>query len=463
MDLPTRNFTFFRTAVFVRHLFSSAVDCADFGKTAKHLFRGTKSVILACLLVIRLIFLTVIHIWRKLNAIRRAMFINESPESCRVSEAVEQNDSDGYTVSNQYTPCRTGKKLKNKDDFDIVDLMNERYSTKLDLMNTEFKCTNMEIEMKNISNENQLLKQRIAQLEEIREKENSRHKTIEIGINEELKNMKILMDRELSDFRARNERVEKKMETLEETRDQQKSSHTSNEIEIKVENEYMKILMDKELFDLRVKNEQMEQQLKTLKEISDQKNCYCKNIETGLKVDIKNLKILVDSELSDLRDRNKLMEHRMKTLEDSNLDIVSVQRKNSETNNVLSKKLEGKPPVDAMERIFFENKLIVQTLKKTKQEISSLKSKILKVKSNCKIKNTHKKDFDKILTEFNSLVCHMNNKFKYLENNLSSITRNTNKLNRRYDSHKMRLEMIESDMKNSMKTPMMNPEKAFQQ
>jgi hypothetical protein len=27
--------------------------------------------------------------------------------------------------------------------------------------------------------------------------------------------MKILMDRELSDFRARNERVEKKMETLE--------------------------------------------------------------------------------------------------------------------------------------------------------------------------------------------------------------------------------------------------------
>jgi hypothetical protein len=29
----------------------------------------------------------------------------------------------------------------------------------------EFKCTNMEIEMKNISNENQLLKKRIAQLE----------------------------------------------------------------------------------------------------------------------------------------------------------------------------------------------------------------------------------------------------------------------------------------------------------
>jgi hypothetical protein len=34
-----------------------------------------------------------------------------------------------------------------------------------------------------------------------------------------------------------------------------------------------------------------------------------------------------------------------------------------------------------MERLFSENKLIVQTLKKTKQEISGLKSKILKVKS----------------------------------------------------------------------------------
>jgi hypothetical protein len=112
-------------------------------------------------------------------------------------------------------------------------------------------------------------------------------------------------------------------------------------------------------------------------------------------------------------------------------------------------KLIGKLPIDAMERLFSENKFIVQSFKKTKQEISGLKSKILKVKSktlfnifivikqndsetngrnlilgNCRIKNTRKKDFDKILTEFHSLVCYMNNKFKYLENNLSSITSN---------------------------------------
>jgi hypothetical protein len=35
------------------------------------------------------------------------------------------------------------------------------------LCSAEFKCTNIELEMKNISNENQLLKQRMQQLEGI--------------------------------------------------------------------------------------------------------------------------------------------------------------------------------------------------------------------------------------------------------------------------------------------------------